>query len=706
MIKKKIHTLLIAIACLFLMQVTVTVSADDSTLQTESTTDTTQEQSEDNETQSDFKKTESPIIDTENNNKEKDVSEETTDSENNDTDPEEKSFSDSNIRYFDDPIFKRNLTGEGSFSLLFINDEFVALTEKEFEEYENKLSSIDDEKELNIEMVRSLLKEIISRSETDYVPVMGASLRASNHFDWNNWQNESQAGGQPLATTHPIKTNKVRKWHNTNRFRLTVGKVGETKPVINIKRNSIHVVNATNISNPDITIKRIAGSTPTATYYNWDRSERGPNATSAGNTVMGRYQYVRRDFKGYRQYIDMKFPGNKELNIQPSVPTTVEFIYDIAYNTPAINGFNNNMNQPINQTLASIIYPQVVKSIHIDKKTGKVLNKVETHKRNGYYLDPIEIAKKDFSGYDYSHYEVLEEKQLKERSEDNVWKGKLNQRKRAIVFYYDAKPQTYQVEFETNGGSKINSQTVEEGSKAKKPSPDPTFDNKRFKGWYIDEKLTTPYDFNKPVNSNLILYAKWESPIVNPEDGDTPIIPLDPENQNKTKDGLRIQYVSDFEFGEKKNEFRKEISGHAAGDIVKQNSKEKTVPAFVSVIDDRTLHSNEYQWELRAKSEPFKDTKDETTIDNASILLSDLNYARNLNKKPYAANNTLNISADSQLLSHNGDTKGGTWSLAFGQLENGKSTGVTIKIPAATAKKNVDYYAIINWELTPSLGGR
>lgn len=682
------------------MQVTVTVSADDSTLQTESTTDTTQEQSEDNETQSDFKKTESPIIDTENNNKEKDVSEETTDSENNDTDPEEKSFSDSNIRYFDDPIFKRDLTGEGSFSLLFINDEYVALTEKEFEEYENKLSSIDDEKELNIEMVRSLLKEIISRSETDYVPVMGASLRASNHFDWNNWQSESDLKLEPYRNQYPIRVNNTR-WRNTNRYSMKVDKVGETKPVINPRRNSLHVANATNISNPRITLKLINGSP--VTYYNLERSVEGPRATWNGNTVIGTYEYVLRD---NRRFIDMKFPGFREINIQPNVATTIEVTNQVEYNTPASNGFNNNLKEPLNQTRFRIIYPQVVKSIHIDKKTGKVLNKVETHKRNGYYLDPIEIAKKDFSGYDYSHYEVLEEKQFKERSEDNVWKGNLNQRKRAIVFYYDAKPQTYQVEFETNGGSKINSQTVEEGSKAKKPSPDPTFDNKRFKGWYIDEKLTTPYDFNKPVNSNLILYAKWESPIVNPEDGDTPIIPLDPENQNKTKDGLRIQYVSDFEFGEKKNEFRKEISGHAAGDIVKQNSKEKTVPAFVSVIDDRPLHSNEYQWELRAKSEPFKDTKDETTIDNASILLSDLNYARTLNKKPYAANNTLNISADSQLLSHNGDTKGGTWSLAFGQLENGKSTGVTIKIPAATAKKNADYYAIINWELTPSLGGR
>lgn len=30
-----------------------------------------------------------------------------------------------------------------------------------------------------------------------------------------------------------------------------------------------------------------------------------------------------------------------------------------------------------------------------------------------------------------------------------------------------------------------------------------------FEGWYVDEELTTPYDFNSPLENTITLYAKW-----------------------------------------------------------------------------------------------------------------------------------------------------------------------------------------------------
>lgn len=64
------------------------------------------------------------------------------------------------------------------------------------------------------------------------------------------------------------------------------------------------------------------------------------------------------------------------------------------------------------------------------------------------------------------------------------------------------------VVFEENGGSLVDDQTVEVGARAVEPTP-PTRAGYDFGGWYIDEKLTAPYDFSSPVNENITLYAKW-----------------------------------------------------------------------------------------------------------------------------------------------------------------------------------------------------
>ena len=77
------------------------------------------------------------------------------------------------------------------------------------------------------------------------------------------------------------------------------------------------------------------------------------------------------------------------------------------------------------------------------------------------------------------------------------------------VLASDAK--VYTVTFETNGGSKINSQTVVEGEKAKEPTA-PTKSGVEFDGWYTDSDLTKKFSFDTAVTSNLTLYAKWLKP--------------------------------------------------------------------------------------------------------------------------------------------------------------------------------------------------
>ena len=67
----------------------------------------------------------------------------------------------------------------------------------------------------------------------------------------------------------------------------------------------------------------------------------------------------------------------------------------------------------------------------------------------------------------------------------------------------------YKVSFESNGGSKIDQQSVGRYSTARRPD-DPVKSGYDFDGWYTDPDLKTAYDFDLAVKSNITLYAGWE----------------------------------------------------------------------------------------------------------------------------------------------------------------------------------------------------
>ena len=66
----------------------------------------------------------------------------------------------------------------------------------------------------------------------------------------------------------------------------------------------------------------------------------------------------------------------------------------------------------------------------------------------------------------------------------------------------------YTVTFDTDGGSAVAEQTVEEGKKAVKPE-NPTKDGFTFAGWYRDKDLTQEFDFDEPITADTTVYAKW-----------------------------------------------------------------------------------------------------------------------------------------------------------------------------------------------------
>lgn len=69
---------------------------------------------------------------------------------------------------------------------------------------------------------------------------------------------------------------------------------------------------------------------------------------------------------------------------------------------------------------------------------------------------------------------------------------------------------TYTVTFQTNGGSAINSQTVNYGGKATKPSSNPTYTDHTFLGYFSDAACTTAYNWNSTITKNTIVYVNWK----------------------------------------------------------------------------------------------------------------------------------------------------------------------------------------------------
>ena len=74
----------------------------------------------------------------------------------------------------------------------------------------------------------------------------------------------------------------------------------------------------------------------------------------------------------------------------------------------------------------------------------------------------------------------------------------------------ETKAKEFTVTFESNGGSDVASQTVKDGEKVTKPSPDPTRSGYTFDAWYKETELTTEWKFDTDVvKSDVTLYAKW-----------------------------------------------------------------------------------------------------------------------------------------------------------------------------------------------------
>ena len=77
-----------------------------------------------------------------------------------------------------------------------------------------------------------------------------------------------------------------------------------------------------------------------------------------------------------------------------------------------------------------------------------------------------------------------------------------------LAFVFDPQPvQSHEITFSSNG-SIIDTQVIDDGSTAS--TFNPTLEGYTFRGWYVDNTFSTPFDFSTPITSDMTLFAKWE----------------------------------------------------------------------------------------------------------------------------------------------------------------------------------------------------
>ena len=76
---------------------------------------------------------------------------------------------------------------------------------------------------------------------------------------------------------------------------------------------------------------------------------------------------------------------------------------------------------------------------------------------------------------------------------------------------YGEERDKFEVTFDTDGGSNVESQIVRKGGVAIRPLYIPTKIGYSFVDWYADSELTTLYDFTTPINDDTTIYAKFEA---------------------------------------------------------------------------------------------------------------------------------------------------------------------------------------------------
>lgn len=138
--------------------------------------------------------------------------------------------------------------------------------------------------------------------------------------------------------------------------------------------------------------------------------------------------------------------------------------------------------------------------VHFETNGGSDMASIIVEGQNNYIPEPIEPTKNGsiFQGW-YADKELTKK-----------WEFYLDEVREERTLYAKWESETFEVKFETDGGSPVVPQTIEGGAKIIDPGS-PTKDGYEFEGWYRDNGYQTRWDFNSDtVVEDTVLYAKWK----------------------------------------------------------------------------------------------------------------------------------------------------------------------------------------------------
>ena len=98
------------------------------------------------------------------------------------------------------------------------------------------------------------------------------------------------------------------------------------------------------------------------------------------------------------------------------------------------------------------------------------------------------------------------------------------------VFTVNWEATQHTVSFNTDGGSAVANQTVNNGEKAARPATDPTKDGYTFDGWFTEDG--TEFDFDTAITADITVYAKWTEESTEPEEPTAPEVGNTDEPEN------------------------------------------------------------------------------------------------------------------------------------------------------------------------------
>lgn len=81
---------------------------------------------------------------------------------------------------------------------------------------------------------------------------------------------------------------------------------------------------------------------------------------------------------------------------------------------------------------------------------------------------------------------------------------------RDLTLYAKWRVNTYEIVFDSNGGSDVTALVAEYGEPIAEPD-EPTRTNYEFEGWFVDSELSERFEFESMPAYNLTLYAKWQT---------------------------------------------------------------------------------------------------------------------------------------------------------------------------------------------------